>query len=54
MAKLLLGDRYLRLDPEIEDWALDDIKHRDSLKALAIKDFTQQSEAIAKNLKTPQ
>ena len=27
MAKLLLADRYLRLDPEIEAWKLDDIKH---------------------------
>ena len=54
MAKLLLADRYLRLDPEIESWGLDDIKHLDNLKALAIRDFTQQSEAIAKNLKVPQ
>ena len=54
MAKLLLADRYLRLDPEIEPWGLDDTKHLDSLKALATRDFTQRSEAIAKNLKKPQ
>ena len=54
MARLLLADRYFRLDPEIEPWGLDDVKHLDSLKALAIRDFTQQSEAIAKNLKVPQ
>ena len=54
MAKLLLADRYIRLDPEIEPWGLDDTKHLDSLKDLAIRDFTQRSEAIAKNLKTLQ
>ena len=54
MARLLLADRYLRLDPEIEPWGLDDIRHLDSLTALATRDFTQQSEAIAKNLKVPQ
>lgn len=52
MAKLLLADRYIRLDPEIEPWGLDDTKHLDNLKALAIRDFTQRSEAIAKTLKT--
>lgn len=52
MAKLLLGDRYLRLDPEIEDWALDDLEHLDTLKAMAAKDFTYWSGAIGKNLKS--
>ena len=51
MAKLLLADRYMRLDPEIEDWPLDDLKHIDTLKAMAAKDFTYWSRAIAKNLK---
>ena len=51
MAKLMLEDRYLRLDPEIEAWALDDIEHLDSLQALAARDFTSLSEAIMKNLK---
>ena len=50
MAQLLLGDRYLRLDPEIETWALDDIGHLDSLKALATRDFALRSDAIRRNL----
>ena len=46
MAKLILGDRYLRLDPEIDTWELDDTKHLGNLKALAERDFTYQSRAI--------
>ena len=53
MAKLLLANRYLRLDPEIEDWGLDDTKHLDSLKALATRDFALRSDAIRRNLKPP-
>ena len=53
MAKLLLTDRYLRMDPEIEDWGLDDIEHLPNLKALASRDFTLHSDDIAKNLKGP-
>ena len=51
MAKLLLADRYLRLDPEIEAWKLDDIKHLDILKALATSDFALHYGAIMKNLR---
>lgn len=50
MAKLLLGDRHLRLDPEIQSWRLDDTKHIQNLKALADRDFTYGSEAIMSNL----
>ena len=50
MAKLLLGDRHLRLDPEIKSWKLDDIKSMESLKALADRDFTHYSKAILANL----
>ena len=53
MAKLLLADRYLRIDPEIEAWDLDDIEHLDNLKALATRDFTVLSKAIMKNLNKP-
>ena len=53
MAKLLLSGRYLRIDPEIEPWGLDNIKHLDSMKALATRDFTQRSEAIMTSLKKP-
>ena len=50
MANLLLGDRHLRLDPEIKSWKLDDIKHLESMKALADRDFTHYSKAIMANL----
>ena len=50
MATLLLGDRYVRLDPEIKSWKLDDIKNLESLKALADRDFTHYSKAILANL----
>ena len=53
MAKLLLADRYLRIDPEIPAWDLDDIQHLDNLKALATRDFTVLSKAIMKNLNKP-
>ena len=53
MAKLLLTDRYVRMDPEIEAWALDDIEHLENLKALATRDFALRSDEIAKNLKGP-
>ena len=51
MTKLLLQDRYVRLDPEIEAWDLDDIEHLDNLKALATRDFALHNEAIIRNLK---
>ena len=51
MAQLLLADRYLRLDPEIEAWDLDDTEHLDNLSALAARDFTYHSQAILKNLR---
>ena len=50
MAKLLLGDRHVRLDPEINSWKLDDIKNLESLKALADRDFTHNSKTILANL----
>ena len=50
MAQLLLADRYLRLDPEIEAWDLDDTQHLDNLSALAVRDFAYHSQAILKNL----
>ena len=51
MAKLMLEDRYLRLDPEIETWQLDDTRHLDNLKALAARDFAHQTNAIIDNLR---
>ena len=51
MAKLLLADRYLRLDPEIEAWKLDDVKHLGNLKTLATRDFALHNGAIMENLR---
>jgi hypothetical protein len=51
MAKLILGDRYLRLDPEIDSWELDDTRHLANLKALAERDFTYQSKAILDHIR---
>ena len=51
MAKLILGNRYVRLDPEIEDWDLDDTDHLDNLKALADKDFAHSSEVIMSSMR---
>ena len=51
MSQLLLKDRYLRLDPEIEDWALDDTKNLGNLKALADRDFTYHVRAIKAHIK---
>ena len=46
MSKLLLGDRHVRLDPEIETWQLDDVECMETLKAIADKDFTHRSQEI--------
>ena len=54
MAKLILGDRYLRLDPEIDSWELDDTEHLGNLKALAERDFTYQSKAILDHIRRNQ
>ena len=51
MAKLLLRESYLRLDPEIEPWDLDDIDHLDSLAALATRDFVHHSGPIMSNIR---
>ena len=53
MSKLILGDRHLRLDPQIDDWALDDTARLPNLKSLADSDFTSRSEAILNNLRMP-
>ena len=50
MAKLLLGDRHIRLDPEIQSWKLDEMTHLQTLKALAGRDFSEHGEAILASL----
>ena len=52
VAKLILKDGYLRLDPEIDTWELDDTKCIPNLKALADKDFTHHSDAILSHMGT--
>ncbi|MCY3772307.1 MAG: CBASS cGAMP-activated phospholipase [Gemmatimonadetes bacterium] len=51
IAKLILNERYLRLDTEIDTWELDDTVHLANLKALADRDFTYQSKAILKHIR---
>ena len=54
MAKLFLPGNFLRLDPVIDDWDLDDVEHLDELKSLANRDFTLRSEEVMKYLKSPE
>ena len=51
MARLILEDGYLRLDPEIGEWELDNTGHLENLKALAARDFAHRSEAVMTNLR---
>jgi len=51
MASLLLGDRYLRLDPKIGNWALDDTKRLHNLKAMANQDFTRYNKKIMEKMR---
>lgn len=51
MAKMMLGPRYLRLDPTIESWQLDDVRHLGNLKALADHAFNRQCGVILAHIK---
>ena len=51
MARLILGQRYFRLDPAIETWKLDDTRHLANLKVLADRTFTHKSRAILAHIK---
>ena len=47
MAKLVLREKYLRLDSAIEDtWGLDNVEPLDNLKALADRDFTERADKL--------
>ena len=46
MAGMLLGHRFLRLDPTIANWQMDDTRHLSNLKALADRTFSQRSREI--------
>ena len=51
MTKLLVGDRHVRLDPEIETWELDDVRSMETLKAVADKDFTHHYRNIVESIR---
>ena len=51
MTKLLLNERYLRLDPEIEMWELDDVGSMETLRAIADRDFTHHSRDIMESIR---
>ena len=49
MATLLLGERHVRLNPDIEEWGLDETRHLANLKAMADMDFARQYKRIICN-----
>ena len=46
IAKLLLKNNYLRIDPTIEFWDLDTDIHLENLKSMASQDFTEHTKEI--------
>ena len=46
MAKLLLKENYLRINPEIDFWELDTLTQLDNLKSLAARDFERYAAEI--------
>ena len=46
MAKLLLKENYLRINPEIDFWELDTLTQLDNLKSLAERDFERHAAEI--------
>ncbi len=53
MASLLLGERYMRLDPQIGNWPLDDIHHLGNLRAQALQDFAKCRSSIMAMIERP-
>lgn len=51
IAKLLLGERFMRMDPEIEAWDLDDVMHLENLKAMAMRDFALHGADIMNSVR---
>ena len=45
-AKLLLRDNYLRVNPEIDRWEIDNLTQLDNLKSLAERDFERYAPEI--------
>lgn len=46
MAKLLLKDNYLRIDPTIDFWDIDTVRQSENLKSLAERDFKTHASKI--------
>ena len=46
MAKRLLRENYLRINPEIDFWELDTLTQLSNLKSLAARDFEKNAEGI--------
>lgn len=46
MAELILGNNYLRFNPLIGNWGLDDTNYLNNLRSLADKDFSYKVEEI--------
>ncbi|MYF98350.1 patatin-like phospholipase family protein [Candidatus Poribacteria bacterium] len=46
MAKLLLKENYLRIDPPIDFWDIDTVVQSENLKTLAERDFTEHASKI--------
>ncbi len=46
IAKLLLKGNYLRINPEIDRWAIDSLTQLDNLKSLAERDFDRHATEI--------
>lgn len=46
IAKLLLKDNYLRIDPTIDFWDIDTVVQLENLKMLAERDFTEYASKI--------
>ena len=51
MAGMLLGRRFLRLDPAIDTWQLDDTRYLGNLKALADRTYAERSREILSHIK---
>ena len=53
IAKLLLGENYLRIDPPIDFWDLDTVVQLKNLKSLAERDFKTHESDIKAFIRTP-
>ena len=46
LAKLLLKENYLRIDPAIDFWDIDTVVQSENLKSMAVRDFTEHALEI--------